>query len=232
MRVLDRSVVVARPDQQIGLRAQELDTIEAPARAAARHRARHRARRARARRRRSTRASTASTTSAIKIITTEDPVEYDLDGIIQIQVNEEIGVTYANVPPLDPASGPRHHPGRRDPRPRDGRRSPIEASLTGHLVFSTLHTNDAPLAVTRLLDLGDRALPGGGDRRGHRRPAPRAQGLHRLQGDATSPSPDVLAELELKPERGRRQPLRVRRGLRRPATARATRAAWRSSRSC
>jgi type IV pilus assembly protein PilB len=89
----------------------------------------------------------------IKIITTEDPVEYELEGIVQIQVNEEIGVTYANC--LRSIL-------RQDPdmilvgeiRDLETAQIAVEASLTGHVVFSTLHTNDAPQAVTRLVDLG------------------------------------------------------------------------------
>ncbi len=90
---------------------------------------------------------------ATKIITTEDPVEYDLDGIIQVQVNEEVGLTYGRA--LRSIL-------RQDPdtilvgeiRDRETSSIAIEAALTGHLVFSTVHTNDAPLAVTRMLDLG------------------------------------------------------------------------------
>jgi type IV pilus assembly protein PilB len=90
---------------------------------------------------------------AVKIITTEDPVEYELEGIIQIQVNEEIGVSYANC--LRAIL-------RQDPdmilvgeiRDLDTAQIAVEAALTGHVVFSTIHTNDAPLAVTRMLDLG------------------------------------------------------------------------------
>ncbi|MEO6711637.1 MAG: ATPase, T2SS/T4P/T4SS family [Planctomycetota bacterium] len=89
----------------------------------------------------------------IKIITAEDPVEYDIDGIVQIPINEEIGVTYARV--LRTVL-------RQDPDKiligeiRDGETASVavEASLTGHTVFSTLHTNDAPSAVTRLVDIG------------------------------------------------------------------------------
>jgi len=90
---------------------------------------------------------------AVKIITVEDPVEYDLDGIVQIPVNDEIDVTYARV--LRTIL-------RQDPdvvlvgeiRDSETAQTAIEASLTGHLVFSTLHTNDAPSAVTRLIDIG------------------------------------------------------------------------------
>ncbi|MCR9247270.1 MAG: GspE/PulE family protein [bacterium] len=88
-----------------------------------------------------------------KVITVEDPVEYDLEGIVQVPVNEEIEVTYAKV--LRTIL-------RQDPdvilvgeiRDRETAQTAIEASLTGHLVFSTLHTNDAASAVTRLADIG------------------------------------------------------------------------------
>src|SRR4029450_7585722 len=89
----------------------------------------------------------------IKIITTEDPVEYDIEGIVQVPINEEIGVTYARV--LRTVL-------RQDPDKilvgeiRDGEtaHTAVEASLTGHLVFATVHTNDAPSAITRLVDMG------------------------------------------------------------------------------
>lgn len=90
---------------------------------------------------------------SIKIITVEDPVEYDIDGIVQIPINEEIGVDYGRV--LRTVL-------RQDPdkilvgeiRDAETASVAIEASLTGHTVFATVHTNDAPSAVTRLLDLG------------------------------------------------------------------------------
>lgn len=88
-----------------------------------------------------------------KIITTEDPVEYDLEGVIQVPVNEEIGVTYASC--LRAIL-------RQDPdkilvgeiRDKTTAQIAVEAALTGHLVLSTLHTNDAPLTIARMLDLG------------------------------------------------------------------------------
>lgn len=88
-----------------------------------------------------------------KIITIEDPVEYRTAGIQQIQVNPKIG--------LDFASGLRHIV-RQDPdvilvgeiRDKETAEISIHAALTGHLVFSTLHTNDAPGAISRLLDMG------------------------------------------------------------------------------
>jgi len=88
-----------------------------------------------------------------KILTVEDPVEYDLDGIVQVPVNEEIGVNYARV--LRTML-------RQDPdivlvgeiRDPETAQIAVEASLTGHLVLSTLHTNDAASTVTRMVDLG------------------------------------------------------------------------------
>ena len=88
-----------------------------------------------------------------KIITIEDPVEYQMDGINQLHVNPQIGLSFA--------SGLRHIV-RQDPdvimvgeiRDRETADIAIRAALTGHLVFSTLHTNDAPSAVTRLTDMG------------------------------------------------------------------------------
>ncbi|HDY66473.1 MAG TPA: pilus assembly protein PilB [Candidatus Scalindua sp.] len=89
----------------------------------------------------------------IKIITAEDPVEYDIDGIMQIQVKPEIDVTFASC--LRAML-------RQDPdkilvgeiRDLETLEIAVQASLTGHLVLSTLHTNDAPSAITRLLNMG------------------------------------------------------------------------------
>jgi general secretion pathway protein E len=88
-----------------------------------------------------------------KIITIEDPVEYQMDGINQIHVNPQIGLTFA--------SGLRHIV-RQDPdvimvgeiRDRETADIAIRSSLTGHFVYSTLHTNDAPSAISRLTDMG------------------------------------------------------------------------------
>ena len=88
---------------------------------AVRHGARHRARPARARRRRSTRRSPSSTRSTRNISTAEDPVEYNLHGINQVQMHEDIGLNFADRAARVPAAGPGHHHGRRDPRLRDGR---------------------------------------------------------------------------------------------------------------
>jgi type IV pilus assembly protein PilB len=90
---------------------------------------------------------------ADKIITTEDPVEYDIEGIIQIPIDADIGNTFANC--LRAIL-------RQDPdkilvgeiRDLETAEIAVQASLTGHMVFSTLHTNDAPSTVTRLRDMG------------------------------------------------------------------------------
>jgi type IV pilus assembly protein PilB len=89
----------------------------------------------------------------IKILTAEDPVEYNLEGIVQVQVNEEIDVTFANLL----RAYLRQNPDKMlvgEIRDLETGEIAIQASLTGHVVFSTLHTNDAPSAITRLLDLG------------------------------------------------------------------------------
>ena len=88
-----------------------------------------------------------------KIITTEDPVEYQLDGINQIQVHSKIGLTFAN----SLRSILRHDPDIvlvGEIRDLETAENAIQASLTGHLVFSTLHTNDAAGAFTRMGDMG------------------------------------------------------------------------------
>jgi type IV pilus assembly protein PilB len=88
-----------------------------------------------------------------KIITVEDPVEYQLGGINQVQVNETVGLTFA----ASLRSMLRQAPNiimLGEIRDMETAGIAINASLTGHLVFSTLHTNDAPGAVTRLIDIG------------------------------------------------------------------------------
>jgi type IV pilus assembly protein PilB len=92
-------------------------------------------------------------TPGTKILTAEDPVEYDIDGIVQTQMRPDIGLTFARA--LRSFL-------RQDPdiilvgeiRDLETAQIAVQAALTGHLVFSTLHTNDAPSAVARLLDLG------------------------------------------------------------------------------
>jgi type II secretory ATPase GspE/PulE/Tfp pilus assembly ATPase PilB-like protein len=89
----------------------------------------------------------------VKIITTEDPVEYQLEGINQIQVHSKIGLTFG----ASLRSILRHDPDIvlvGEIRDLETAENAIQASLTGHLVFSTLHTNDAASAYTRLTDMG------------------------------------------------------------------------------
>jgi len=89
----------------------------------------------------------------LKLLTAEDPVEYDIEGIMQVPVNEAVGMTFARA--LRAFL-------RQDPdvimvgemRDLETAQISIQASLTGHLVFTTLHTNDAPGAVTRMIDMG------------------------------------------------------------------------------
>ena len=89
----------------------------------------------------------------VNIVTVEDPVEYRIQGIVQVQVNEKAGLTFAAA--LRSIL-------RQDPdvvlvgeiRDKETAQIAVQASLTGHLVLSTLHTNDAPNAVTRLVDIG------------------------------------------------------------------------------
>lgn len=89
----------------------------------------------------------------VKIITAEDPVEYNVSGINQVQVNHQIGLNFSRIlramlrqaPNVILVGEIRDH---------ETAEIAIEASLTGHLVFSTLHTNDAPSSVTRLIDMG------------------------------------------------------------------------------
>jgi type IV pilus assembly protein PilB len=89
----------------------------------------------------------------VKIITTEDPVEYEIKGLVQVPVDEEVGRSFAAC--LRAIL-------RQDPdivlvgeaRDKETAQIAVQASLTGHLVFTTLHTNDAPTAITRLIDMG------------------------------------------------------------------------------
>ncbi|HEY2124037.1 MAG TPA: GspE/PulE family protein [Chthoniobacterales bacterium] len=88
-----------------------------------------------------------------KLLTAEEPVEYDLEGVVQVPVNENIGLTFARVL----RAFLRQDPDRimvGETRDLETAQIAIQASLTGHLVFTTLHTNDAPGAVTRLIDMG------------------------------------------------------------------------------
>ena len=120
------------------------------------------------------------------ICTAEDPVEYNFAGINQVQMKEEIGLTFAAA--LRSFL-------RQDPdiimvgeiRDYETAEIAVKAALTGHLVLSTLHTNDAPSTVTRLAEHGDRAVPRVVVREPHRRPAAGPPGLHEVQGGDQDP---------------------------------------------
>ena len=89
----------------------------------------------------------------VNILTAEDPIEYDLPGITQVQVNHDIGLDFARVIRAFL---------RQDPdiilvgetRDKETAKTAVEAALTGHLVFTTLHTNDAPSTFVRLIEMG------------------------------------------------------------------------------
>ncbi len=133
-----------------------------------------------------------------KIITAEDPVEYDIDGIIQCQVKADIEMTFGRI---------LRSMLRQDPdmilvgeiRDKETAEIAVQASLTGHLVFSTLHTNDAPSAIARLLDLGlepflvTATLEGIVAQRLVRRVCAHCKSEY-------TPSEEQLMELELRPE--------------------------------
>jgi type IV pilus assembly protein PilB len=88
-----------------------------------------------------------------KLITTEDPIEYDIDGIVQVPIDNELGNTFAAIL----RAILRQDPDRilvGEIRDTETAEIAVQASLTGHMVFSTLHTNDSPATVTRLRDMG------------------------------------------------------------------------------
>jgi len=90
---------------------------------------------------------------ADKIITTEDPIEYELEGVMQTQIREDIGLTFASAL----RSILRQDPDKilvGEIRDLETAEIAVQASLTGHLVFSTLHTNDAPGTITRIIEMG------------------------------------------------------------------------------
>ncbi|MEJ1968860.1 MAG: ATPase, T2SS/T4P/T4SS family [Rhizomicrobium sp.] len=118
-------------------------------------------------------------TSDRKILTIEDPVEYQLAGVNQVQVKPQVGLTFA---------GALRSFLRQDPdimmvgeiRDLETAQVAVQAALTGHLVLSTLHTNDAPSAITRLLDMGDRGLSSDLDHQRRDRPASGPHAVPRL----------------------------------------------------
>jgi general secretion pathway protein E len=144
------------------------------------------------------------------VMTIEDPVEYHLDGISQMQVNPKRGVTFA--------TGLRALL-RQDPdvilvgeiRDQETAQLAIQASLTGHLVLATLHTNDAPSAITRLIDIGVEP--------------------YLVTSSLSPPSPSDSSAASASPAAGAARPPAPAASPARPATAPATRAASPSTRS-
>jgi type IV pilus assembly protein PilB len=133
-----------------------------------------------------------------KLITTEDPVEYEIDGIVQIPIDPTIGNTFANCL----RSILRQDPDKilvGEIRDLETAEIAVQASLTGHLVFSTLHTNDAPSTITRLRDMGippfliTATLEAILGQRLVRRICPDCR-------EEITPSTDMLGQLELTPE--------------------------------
>jgi len=133
-----------------------------------------------------------------KLITTEDPVEYDIDGIIQIPIDAAIGNTFAHCL----RSILRQDPDKilvGEIRDLETAEIAVQASLTGHMVFSTLHTNDAPSTVTRLRDMGvppfliTATLEAVLAQRLVRKICPECR-------EVTMPSTETLAELDLTPD--------------------------------
>ncbi|NLX14332.1 MAG: Flp pilus assembly complex ATPase component TadA [Phycisphaerales bacterium] len=134
----------------------------------------------------------------VKILTAEDPVEYDIDGLVQCQINTDLGLTFSKC--LRSFL-------RQDPdiilvgeiRDLETAQIAVQASLTGHLVFTTLHTNDAPSTIARLVDLGLEPFLVTATIE-----AIVAQRLvRRICANCTEefhPSEDMLMELELRPE--------------------------------
>ena len=147
-----------------------------------------------------------------KIITTEEPVEYEIDGLIQVPINPEIGVTFA----LCLRAILRQDPDKiliGETRDLETAEISIQASLTGHVVFTTLHTNDAPSSITRLRDMGLPTFLITATIEGVL-----AQRLVRkiCQNCKTefTPSPEVAMELGMTPGRRRPQEVLLRQGLR------------------
>ena len=230
MRILDRANGV-QPLEDLGFMPGQLAQYRERVRASPTARSSSPARPAPASRRRSTPRSTCSTTPTRNIITVEDPVEYRLAGVNQVQTNPKAGLTFATA--LRSIL-------RQDPdvvlvgeiRDRETGVIAIEAALTGHLVLSTLHTNDAPSTPLRLIEMGiepflvTSALDCVLAQRLARRLCERCK-------EPYEPTEEDLVAEQLGPRRGEPPTGDApRRGLRRSAAGRGTAAASRSTRSC
>ena len=165
-----------------------------------------------------------------KLITTEDPVEYEIDGIVQIPIDAAIGNTFAQCL----RSILRQDPDKilvGEIRDLETAEIAVQASLTGHMVFSTLHTNDAPSTITRLRDMGvppfllTATLEAVLAQRLVRKICPDCR-------EQTMPSTETLAQLDLTPDDVLGQEVLSRPRLRRCATTRASRAAPACTSTC
>ena len=166
------------------------------------------------------------------IMTAEDPVEFNLPGINQVQMKEQIGLNFAAA--LRSFL-------RQDPniilvgeiRDFETAEIAVKAALTGHLVLSTLHTNDAPSTINRLMNMGIEPFLVGHLGQPDLRPAPGAPHLRQVQGrrHAEVPPQDARSTSASRPTRSARFQVYQGQGLRRPATTPATRAASACSRS-
>ncbi len=179
MRVLDKTVVQLDLNK-IGMEAGMLVEVPRDHQAAQRHRARHGTDRFRQDDDAVLAPSTSSTRSTEKIITTEDPIEYDIDGLVQCPINPDIDVTFANVPAGDPAARPRQDPRRRDPRLRDGGNRHSGGPHRAPCVQHAAHQR-RPQRHHAAPRHGRAGVPDHRDRRSDSGPAVGAQDLHGLQ---------------------------------------------------
>ena len=178
---------------------------------------------------RSTPRSTRSTRIDKKILTIEDPIEYRINGVTQVQVKPQIDLTFARVL----RTFLRQDPDvimvgeTRDP---ETAQIAIQAALTGHLVFSTLHTNDAAGAVTRLLDMGIEPFLIAARWKAWS-PSAWCACCARTASSASSPGPEVIARLQRQQARHRRVSTLPQARAARSAATRVSAAARPSTRS-
>ena len=146
-----------------------------------------------------------------KIITAEDPVEYYLPGINQVEVKHNIGLDFARIIRAMLRQAPNIILVG-EIRDQETAEIAVQASLTGHLVFSTLHTNDAPSAITRLGDIGVQPFLVASQRHRHHGPASGARRLPQMQGAGQAAGAEIKAA-GLTPEQAARRHLHARPGL-------------------
>ena len=187
MRLLDKSRMVFNL-ANVGMLPDTYTTFQQADRPAARHRPRHRPDRLRQDAPRSTAPSTRSRTRRSRSSRSRTRSSTSSEGISQIQVHSKIGLTFAACL----RSILRHDPDViliGEMRDLETAESAIQASLTGHLVFSTLHTNDAPSAFTRLIDMGIEPFLVASTVEGRHGPAAGADDLPGLQGGVRAGPP-------------------------------------------